>query len=56
MAASLKSRFREEVQVKPGSTGQFDVVVDGKVIFSKSQAGRFPVDNEVEDAFAELRS
>jgi selT/selW/selH-like putative selenoprotein len=41
--------------VKPGSTGQFDVVVDGKVIFSKAQTGRFPADNEVEDIFAKAR-
>jgi selT/selW/selH-like putative selenoprotein len=55
LAASLNSRFGEEVQVKPGKTGQFDVVVDGKTIFSKGQVGRFPVDNEVEEMFAKTR-
>jgi len=44
------------VQVKPGKTGQFDVVVDGKVIFSKAELGRFPVDDEVEKIFAKARS
>jgi predicted Rdx family selenoprotein len=35
----------------PGKSGQFDVIVDGKVIFSKSAVGRFPLDGEVEGAF-----
>jgi len=29
--------------------------VDGKLIFSKHAAGRFPDDGEVEKGFAELR-
>jgi selT/selW/selH-like putative selenoprotein len=56
LAASLKSRFGETVEVKPGKTGQFDVVVEGKVIFSKAEVGRFPVDNEVEELFVKKRS
>jgi len=55
LAASLKSRFGEDVQIKPGKTGQFDVVIDGKVVFSKAEAGRFPLDNEVEGFFAKAR-
>jgi len=51
----LKSRFGEEVAIEAGSTGQFDVVVDGRVIFSKHEAGRFPVEGEVEDRFATLK-
>jgi predicted Rdx family selenoprotein len=51
----LKSRFGEDVEIKVGRTGQFDVVVDQRVIFSKSEAGRFPVEGEVEDRFAALR-
>jgi selT/selW/selH-like putative selenoprotein len=56
LAASLDARFGEKARVKPGKTGQFDVVVDGKVIFSKGEVGRFPVDNEVEEIFAKARS
>jgi selT/selW/selH-like putative selenoprotein len=51
LAASLSSRFGEKVQIKPGKTGQFDVLVDGKLVFSKGQVGRFPVANEVEEIF-----
>jgi predicted Rdx family selenoprotein len=52
----LKSRFGEEVEVKPGTLGQFDIVVDGQVIFSKKEAGRFPVEGEVEERFAALKA
>ncbi len=31
------------------------MVVDGELIFSKAKAGRFPVDDEVEDLFATLK-
>jgi predicted Rdx family selenoprotein len=39
----------------PGKSGQFDVTADGKLIFSKAAVGRFPLDGEVEEAFAKLR-
>jgi hypothetical protein len=38
-----------------GKTGQFDVLADGKLIFSKATAGRFPLEGEVEAAFAKLQ-
>jgi selenoprotein W-related protein len=31
----------------PGSGGEFEVTVDGKLVFSKKQAGRFPDHAEV---------
>ncbi len=31
------------------------MVVDGELIFSKAKAGRFPVDDEVEDLFATFK-
>lgn len=40
--------------IKPGRTGQFDVIADGALIYSKSQTGRFPVEGEVEEALAKL--
>jgi selT/selW/selH-like putative selenoprotein len=33
--------------IEPGGTGQFDVIVDGQLIFSKHKEGRFPEDEEV---------
>jgi predicted Rdx family selenoprotein len=32
----------------PGGKGQFDVVRDGEVVFSKHEVGRFPGEGEVE--------
>jgi predicted Rdx family selenoprotein len=31
----------------PGGKGQFDVLRDGDVVFSKQQAGRFPEHDEI---------
>jgi hypothetical protein len=56
LAASLKARFGEDAEIKIGKTGQFDVLVDSKVIFSKKEVSRFPFDGEVEDRFATLRA
>jgi predicted Rdx family selenoprotein len=36
-----------KVELVKGDNGIFDVVTDGKTIFSKHQAGRFPDDDEV---------
>ena len=54
LAGSLKSRFGGEITIRPGKTGQFDVIADGVVIFSKALTGRFPLEGEVEDIFAKL--
>jgi len=56
LAASLKSRFGEDVEVKVGKTGQFDVLVDGTLIFSKHEVSRFPEEGEVEQRFATIRA
>ena len=34
-------------KVTPGGRGQFDVVVDGALVYSKQEKGRFPEDGEV---------
>jgi predicted Rdx family selenoprotein len=33
--------------VIPGARSQFDVIVDGTVMFSKQDKGRFPEDGEI---------
>jgi len=52
LADSLKARFSADVAIKPGRTGQFDVLIDNELIFSKATVGRFPVDGEVEEIIA----
>jgi predicted Rdx family selenoprotein len=31
----------------PGAKGQFDVLRDGELVFSKQEVGRFPEDDEI---------
>jgi predicted Rdx family selenoprotein len=37
-----------EASATPGGRGQFDVMRDGAVVFSKHSAGRFPGESEIE--------
>jgi selT/selW/selH-like putative selenoprotein len=50
--------LKRELGVEPvlvrGERGVFDVTVDGKVIFSKHAAGRFPSESEIVDAIRAL--
>jgi selenoprotein W-related protein len=41
----------EEVELVKGVAGVFEITVDGKLVFSKKQLGRFPEDSEI-DALA----
>jgi predicted Rdx family selenoprotein len=49
-AASLAAELTEEgfdASITPGGKGQFDVLADGTLAFSKHELGRFPDDGEV---------
>jgi selenoprotein W-related protein len=51
LAGKLLARHDEKIEtltIIPGDFGVFDVVVDGKLIFSKGKAGRFPSLDEIE--------
>ena len=45
--AELQEGLGEEAQLIEGGGGIFDVKVDGKLIYSKQQTGRFPESGEV---------
>ena len=47
--AEIKRQRKIETRLIKGSGGQFEVALDGKVIFSKKQAGRFPEPQEILD-------
>jgi len=49
LADELRNVFNVEAKLIPGTSGIFDVVVDGKRVFSKSEVGRFPNPGEVTD-------
>ena len=42
MGEELKKNLGAEIELIAGSNGIFDVSMDGRMIFSKSQQGRFP--------------
>jgi len=42
------------VEILPGSGGIFEVELNGRLIFSKEETGRFPHDNEIETKLEEL--
>lgn len=43
----MKEAFGVEAQIVRGAGGVFEVVVDGKTVFSKKELGRFPEPGEV---------
>lgn len=48
--AELTEKYGKDkarVELVPGGGGIFDVVVDGKLIYSKHETGRFPAYGEV---------
>jgi len=47
LAAELNDALSVEATLIPGSDGVFDVTVDGKLVFSKKDLGRFPNAGEV---------
>jgi predicted Rdx family selenoprotein len=41
-----------EATASPGGRGQFDVLADGRLVFSKHELGRFPEDGEIQGALS----
>ena len=48
MAEEIKKKYGAETELVKGDKGIFDVYVDGKLVFSRHQEGRFP---EAQDIF-----
>ncbi len=47
MAAAIRDAKGVEAELVRGDDGVFDVVVDGRLVFSKHEAGRFPDPDEI---------
>ena len=47
MGEELQKRLGAEVDLVAGSNGIFDVSLDGRMIFSKFEQGRFPEPDEI---------
>ena len=42
MAAEIKTALGVDAKITEGSKGIFDVIKDGKVVYSKATTGKFP--------------
>jgi len=51
----LKKEFGADVELIKGRGGIFDVVTEGKLVYSKHATGRFPEENEVVEAIRALK-
>ena len=47
MAAALEKQFGARVELVKGARGAFEVRLDGKLIFSKTETQRFPEEAEI---------
>ena len=47
LAEELQNEFSATVTLDAGSNGVFDVSIDGEMVFSKFNAGRFPEPGEI---------
>lgn len=51
----LKEKFGVEAKLIAGGGGIFEVKVDGRVVFDKFSAGRFPQEREVVDKIEKIK-
>ncbi len=49
MRERLEKLGVKEVELRTGKSGQFDVIVDGQLKYTRSRTGRFPTDDEIKD-------
>jgi predicted Rdx family selenoprotein len=45
--ADIDAKTEVQATMTPGQTSQFDVLADGRLIFSKQAEGRFPEHDEI---------
>ncbi|MFO1148786.1 MAG: Rdx family protein [Alsobacter sp.] len=48
MRARLQDQGVADVTMAPGTSGQFDVTHDGRLLYSKHLMGRFPAETEID--------
>ena len=52
MKAWFEARGRGPVEIQPGKSGQFDVVIEGKLAYSRAQTRGFPSEEDLEKLIA----
>jgi predicted Rdx family selenoprotein len=53
--AEIEEKTEAAAEMTPGRNSQFDVLADGRLIFSKQAEGRFPEDDEILGRLGELQ-
>lgn len=43
----MNAETEHEAEIEEGAKGQYDVLADGELVFSKQEEGRFPEHEEV---------
>ena len=54
MGDELKKEFAAEINFIAGAGGVYDISVNGKMLFSKFEKGRFPESGEIADLIKKL--
>ena len=49
MRERLEKLGKADIELRPGKSGQFDVTIDGALLYTRSKTGRFPTDAEIDD-------
>jgi predicted Rdx family selenoprotein len=49
--AWIEGRGRGPVEIEAGKAGQFDVVVDGRLAYSRYETGTFPDEAKLQELF-----
>jgi hypothetical protein len=45
----LNAETEHEAEIEEGAKGQYDVLADGQLVFSKQESGRFPQHDQIRD-------
>jgi len=56
LAAEIDQKYGSSTRLIEGSGGVFEVCVDGELIFSKKELGRFPENSEIYSAIDSKQS
>jgi len=54
LAARIQQDFDVDPELIRGDNGIFDVVADGRCIYSKHETGCFPTDDEISELLGQL--
>lgn len=54
MAAEIKHWTGQDANLQGGARGAFTIELDGKVVYSKAETGRFPLPGEIPKLFDDI--